>query len=99
MVVDVGALAAEFGNRPIASHRPFVGSQFTGTLSVGKTLAGLDAEETGARWLATEAATDTGRARIVDGTRTWAMAARSTRTRSSAGATAAARRSGARPSG
>ena len=33
MLVGVGAVAADFGERPIASHWPFVGSQFSGTLS------------------------------------------------------------------
>ncbi len=72
MLVDVGACAAEFGDRPIASHWPFVGSQFSGTMIVGQALAGWDAEETGARWLAAEATTDAGGRRIVDGTRAWA---------------------------
>ena len=74
MLVDVGACAADFGDRPIASHWPFVGSQFTGTLVVGQALAGWDASERMARWLADEATTDAGRARIVDGTRAWANA-------------------------
>ncbi len=43
MLVDVGGHASEFGDRPIASHWPFVGSQFSGTLIVGKALAGWDA--------------------------------------------------------
>lgn len=72
MLVDVGGRAAEFGDRPIASHWPFVGSQFTGTLIVGQALAGWDAEQTGARWLAAEASIDSGRARIVEGTMAWA---------------------------
>lgn len=71
MLVDVGARAADFADRPIASHWPFVGSQFNGTLIVGQALAGWDAEETGARWLAAEATTDAGRSRIVDATRAW----------------------------
>jgi hypothetical protein len=74
MLVDVGARAADFGARPIASHWPFIGSKFAGTLIVGQALAGWDAEETGARWLAQEATTDRGRSRIVDGTRAWASA-------------------------
>jgi hypothetical protein len=72
MLADVGARAAEFGDRPIASHWPFVGSQFSGTVIVGQALAGWDAEECSARWLAAEATTVAGRARIVDGTRAWA---------------------------
>lgn len=72
MLVDVAARAADFGDRPIASHWPFVGSQFSGTLIVGQALAGWDAEETGARWLASEATTQAGRLRIVEETRAWA---------------------------
>lgn len=74
MLVDVGARASEFGDRLIASHWPFVGSQFSGTLIVGDALAGWDADETSARWLVKEATTDAGRLRIVDGTRAWAKA-------------------------
>jgi hypothetical protein len=72
MLVDVGARAADFGDRPIASHWPFVGSQFGGTMIVGQALAGWDAEECSARWLAANATTDEGRASIVEGTRAWA---------------------------
>jgi|GEM_PF-2320745 len=74
MLVDVGDRAADFGDRPIASHWPFVGSQFSGTMIVGQALAGWDAEETGARWLAQEATTPVGRSRIVNGTESWAKA-------------------------
>lgn len=74
MLVDVGARFTEFGSRPIASHWPFVGSQFGGTLIVGQALAGWDAEETSARWLTDAATTGPGRRRIVDGTRAWANA-------------------------
>jgi hypothetical protein len=72
MLVDVGARASEFGDRPIASHWPFVGSHFSGTIIVGQALAGWDAEDCSARWLADEATTDAGRAAIVKGTRAWA---------------------------
>jgi hypothetical protein len=74
MLVEVGANAAEFGDRPIASHWPFVGSAFSGTLIVGQALAGWDADECSARWLAAEATTEGGRARIVEGTRGWSTA-------------------------
>ncbi len=74
MLVDVGAKSADFGDRPIASHWPFVGSRFSGTIIVGQALAGWDAEETGARWLADEATTEAGRGRIVWGTKAWASA-------------------------
>jgi hypothetical protein len=57
--------------RPIASHWPFVGSQFSGTLIVGQALAGWDAAETPARWPVEEAKSDQGRARILEGTRAW----------------------------
>lgn len=74
MLVDVAARASEFGARPIASHWPFVGTQFTGMLIVGQALAGWDAEATGARWLAREATTAEGRSAIVEATRAWATA-------------------------
>jgi len=74
MLVHVGARADEFGDRPIASHWPFVGSAFSGTLIVGQALAGWDADACSARWLAAEATTEGGRARIVEGTRAWATA-------------------------
>jgi hypothetical protein len=76
MLVDIGLHAAEFGARPIASHWPFVGSHFNGTLIVGQALAGWDAETTAARWLADEATTADGRIRIVNGTRSWASTRR-----------------------
>jgi hypothetical protein len=69
---DVGARADEMDGRPIASHWPFVGSQFSGTLIVGQALAGWDAAETPARWPVEEARTEAGRERILDGTRAWA---------------------------
>jgi hypothetical protein len=72
MLVRVGDQAAEFGDRPIASHWPFVGSRFSGTVIVGQALAGWDAEDCSARWPAGDAATDAGRAAIVEGTRAWA---------------------------
>jgi hypothetical protein len=65
MLGDVGAHAPEFGDRPIASHWPFVGSQFSGTMIVGQALAGWDAEECSARWHAIDATSDAGRAAIV----------------------------------
>ena len=71
---DVGARAADMDGRLIASHWPFVGSAFSGTLIVGQALAGWDAEETSARWPVEEATTDAGRARILDGTAAWANA-------------------------
>jgi hypothetical protein len=74
MLVDVGARASEFGDRPIASHWPFAGSQFSGTMIVGQALAGWDAEDCSARWLAGDATMDSGRAAIVEGTRAWATA-------------------------
>jgi len=74
MLVDVGAGASKLVPQPIASHWPFVGSQFSGTLIVGQALAGWDAEETGARWFAADATTQQGRARIVSATMAWAKA-------------------------
>jgi hypothetical protein len=74
MLADVGTRISELGDRPIASHWPFVGSRFSGTLIVGQALAGWDAEETGARWRASQATTDSGRQGIVDATRAWATA-------------------------
>jgi hypothetical protein len=72
LLCDVGARADEMDGRPIASHWPFVGSQFSGTLIVGQALAGWDAAETPARWPVEEATTEAGRDRILDGTRAWA---------------------------
>ena len=69
---DVGLRPGEMDGRPIASHWPFVGSRFGGTVIVGQALAGWDAEETPARWWPSEAATEAGRARILDGTMAWA---------------------------
>lgn len=76
MLLDVGARATDLGDRPIASHWPFVGSHFSGTLIVGQALAGWDAHETDARWLAAETTTEAGRARIIEGTMAWAKARR-----------------------
>lgn len=50
MLRDVGFRADEIGIRDIASHWPFVGPDFRGTLIVGQGLADRDAEETTARW-------------------------------------------------
>lgn len=74
MLRDVGLRADEIGIRDIASHWPFVGSDFRGTLIVGQALAGWDAEETTARWRPDAARSDEGRLRIIYGTRAWANA-------------------------
>lgn len=71
---DVGRRIDEMDGREIASHWPFVGSDFRGTLIVGQALAGWDAEETTARWRPHAATTGSGRTRILDGTRAWANA-------------------------
>lgn len=74
MLCDVGRRADDIGERQIACHWPFVGSQFNGTLIVGQALDGWDADETTARWPVGLAQTDGGRRQILDGTRAWASA-------------------------
>lgn len=49
LLQDVGARAGDMDGRLIASHLPFVGSRFGGTLIVGQALAGCDAAETSER--------------------------------------------------
>lgn len=74
MLRDVGLRADEMEGKQIASHWPFVGSAFRGTVIVGQALAGWDAEETSARWRPDVARTEEGRQQIIDGTRAWASA-------------------------
>lgn len=71
---DVGQRAGEIGERQIACHWPFVGSQFSGTLIVGQALDGWDAEETTARWPVRMASREEGRLQIINGARAWAAA-------------------------
>jgi hypothetical protein len=74
MLQDVGQRAGEMDGRLIASHWPFVGSDFRGTVIVGQALAGWDAEVTTARWQPELARTEEGRQEIIEGTRAWATA-------------------------
>jgi type I restriction enzyme R subunit len=74
MLQDVGLRAGELDGKQIASHWPFVGSDFRGSVVVGQALAGWDAEATTARWLPELASTEDGRQTIIDGTRAWANA-------------------------
>ncbi len=64
--------ADQIGNRPIASHGPFRGSQYNGLVIVGRALHGWDAAETPARWYAHEATMHQGRQYLLDRTRSWA---------------------------
>ena len=70
----VGARAADIGPGVIAAHWPFVGSDYQGLVIVGQALQGWDADQTPARWTATEATTPDGRHDLLRGIQEWARA-------------------------
>lgn len=68
----VGQNADGLGDRHIAAHWPFVGSDYRGLVIAGQALMGWDADKTPARWRACEAATAEGRERLLAGAKAWA---------------------------
>jgi len=73
MLKGVADRADEIGPRVIASHWPFVGSDYRRLLVVGQSLAGWDDRDSSALWTPDAAATEQGRRAILEGTRAWAV--------------------------
>ena len=73
MLKGVADRADEIGPRVIASHWPFVGSDYRRLLVVGQALAGWDDRDSSALWTPDAAATKQGRRAILEGTRAWAV--------------------------
>lgn len=74
MLEEVGRRANVIGPRVIASHWPFIGSDYRRLLVVGQALAGWDDKTSSALWTAALAQTGDGRQTIVEGTRDYATA-------------------------
>ena len=72
MLRGVGDRATAIGPRPIASHWPFVGSDYRRLLVVGRALAGWDDPTSPALWTPDLATTEDGRRAILDGSRSYA---------------------------
>jgi hypothetical protein len=73
MLEGVADRADAIGPRVIASHWPFVGSDYRRLLVVGQALAGWDHHASPALWTPEAAATKEGRHAILDGARAWAV--------------------------
>jgi hypothetical protein len=73
MLEDVGERTEAIGDRLIASHWPFVGTDYRRLLVVGQALAGWDDKSSPALWAPDTAATPTGRAAILDATKQWSQ--------------------------
>lgn len=71
MLKGVADRADEIGPRVIASHWPFVGSDYRRLLVVGQALAGWD-DPTSALWTPDAVVTEQGRQAILEGTQAWA---------------------------
>lgn len=71
----VGKRATTIGPRPIASHWPFVGSDYRRLLVVGRALAGWDDPTSPALWTPDLGTTENGRRAILDRTRSYALSA------------------------
>ena len=73
MLRGVADRASAIGPRVIASHWPFVGSDYRRLLVIGQALAGWDDRSSSALWTPDAAATQQGRRAILEGTRAWAV--------------------------
>lgn len=72
----VAARAERIGTRPIASHWPFVGTDYRRLLIVGQALAGWDDKATPALWTPAAVESADGRDEVLAATRGWATARR-----------------------
>lgn len=67
-----GHIDAIGADRRIASHWPFVGSNYRGLMIAGQALERWDSPESTAVWRVGEAGTAAGRERVLHGTQAWA---------------------------
>jgi hypothetical protein len=74
MLEGVADRADRIGNRVIASHWPFVGSDYRGLLVVGQALAGWDDPKAPALWTPSRVAATEGRRAVLAATKEWARA-------------------------
>lgn len=71
MLEKLAGQSAQIGARPIASHWPFVGTDYRRVLVVGQALAGWDDKTSPALWTVDAIRTSVGRRRVLDATRSW----------------------------
>jgi hypothetical protein len=71
LLVSIGQRAMSIGPKGLASHWPHIGNNYRGLLVAGQALQGWDPQVAGARWHASDARTEEGRAAIIERTRTW----------------------------
>jgi len=74
MLEGVAERADRIGPRVIASHWPFVGTDYRRLLIVGQALAGWDDKTSPALWTPADVATLAGRDSVLAATKTWAVA-------------------------
>ena len=74
VLAEVGRRTDAIGDRVVASHWPFVGSDYRRLLIVGQALAGWDDKSSPALWVPDAATSVGGRAAILDATKRWAAA-------------------------
>jgi hypothetical protein len=74
MLAQVAELADRIGPRVIASHWPFVGTDYRRLLVVGQALAGWDDKTSPALWTPAAVATPAGRSKVLAATKAWALA-------------------------
>jgi hypothetical protein len=71
LLASIGQRAVSIGSKGLASHWPHVGNNYRGLVVAGQALQGWDPQVAGARWHASHARTEEGRAAIIERTRTW----------------------------
>lgn len=72
MLDGVAERSERIGDRVIASHWPFVGTDYRGLLIVGQALAGWDDETSPALWRPSALDAADGRRAVLEATQTWA---------------------------
>lgn len=72
MLEEVAVREGDIGPRLIASHWPFVGSDYRRLLVVGQALAGWDDKSSPALWTADRVRDENGRRVVLDETQAWA---------------------------
>ncbi len=74
MLEQVSEFTDRIGARVIASHWPFVGTDYRRLLVVGQALAGWDDKTSPALWTPAAVATPAGRSKVLAATKAWALA-------------------------
>lgn len=74
MLDGVSQRSDQIGSRTIASHWPFVGTDYRRLLIVGQALAGWDDKSSTALWTPADVASPEGRMSVLKSTQSWAAA-------------------------